>query len=260
MKTLQSIIALAALVALAACGGSTSKTAPSGTPLDPQGNWQFTFVGQNASTVFAGQLYELAPPVVTSNGLWGQDINCAGGGSLFANGEASGTNEIALTVKQVIPGYPELPFATYSVTGTIAEDQQHMSGAWSTTFTNGCTVDASGTWTALLLAPASGNWAGTASDGSTVLLNLTENIDQTSQDMGAVSGSGVISNGCFAAGSIQYTGNHLGQSLTLSGADVQGNAVSVAGTEDVLGHTYDATISITSGACAGRKLTATLTK
>lgn len=260
MKSLfRALPALAALVALTACGGNTSKTAPAGTPLDPQGNWQFTFTGANASTVFAGQLYELAPPVVTSNGLWGAGVNCAGGGSLFANGEASGTNSIALTVKQVIPGYPELPTATYSVTGTIAEDQQHMSGAWSTTFTNGCTVDASGTWTALLLAPASGTWAGTASDGSTVQLNLTENTDQTSQDMGAVSGSGIISK-CFAFGSIQYTGNHLGQSLTLSGADVQGTTVDVRGTEDTFGHTYDTTITINNGACAGQKLTATLTK
>jgi hypothetical protein len=59
MKHTLKIAVLALAAVLTACGGSHSKTMQPGAPLDPQGNWLFTFTGSSGSVQleFAGQLF-----------------------------------------------------------------------------------------------------------------------------------------------------------------------------------------------------------
>src|ERR1700688_1952640 len=98
------------------------------TPLDPQGNWLFTLNGTQQNLIFAGQLYELVSPTVTSNPMGptsddGPSCNTA----FSAAGQASGTNTINLTVTQQSTTSP----STFTLTGTIADSQAAMSGTWT---------------------------------------------------------------------------------------------------------------------------------
>lgn len=262
MKRINAILASLLVVLAVGCGGS-SKTSTGGTtpgqPLDPQGNWLFTFTGDGQTAPdlqFAGQLFELQSPVVTSNEMGSAPFGFTCGG-LTANGQASSVNVINLTATAV--DQISNP-ATFALTGTIADDQAHMSGTWTTTNTGGgCVSDGklSGTWTAQLLVAVTNNWTGTGSGSTTLTADLTENTDQTTINMGQVSGTFATSDTCFA-GQLNVTGLHLGESLTLNATDSNGTTFTLTGTVDPTGSTITGTYAVTGGPCDGQNDTFTL--
>ncbi len=184
-----SLFLMVVSVVLVGCGGKPS-TQPSGgsgsNPLDPQGNWEFNMLcsGNCGSTAqFAGQLFELNPPTVTSKPMLAFSNGC-GNFSLSVSGQASGTDSITFAVTELDTSRFHAS-ANFQFQGTIAADQNSMSGTWTSTETGGCVGSNSGTWEASLIAPFTGNYTGTSNTGGfSVSLGVTENTDQTSAQMG----------------------------------------------------------------------------
>lgn len=279
-RTVVFAVVAGLLFALVGCGGSPSSSPISkgGKPLDPQGNWLFTFNENPGTTsantvVLAGQLFELNPPVVTSNALGsllGDLQPCPG--SYLLNGQVSGTNSISLTLTGDANETTNPPNINVSLTGTIAGDQQHMSGTYSTTV-GGC-VSGSGTWTAVLLTPVTGNWSGTVSNSTanlSVTASLTENTDQTSPNMGQVTGTVALQGmPCFpSTETLNVLNNsvavsfHLGETLFIeTPADNNGISLQTAGTVDEAATTYNtvAGFQIHGGVCDGQNFNGTLTR
>jgi hypothetical protein len=275
IRTLLAAVMIIVILSLAACGGGskpiTNPTSPTqGLPLDPQGNWLFVFSGSKSLNI-AGQLYELSPPVVTSNpmGPVGNNFICAG--SFTFAGQASGTNTITMTATQInTPGV----LVKVSLTGTIADDQAHMSGTWTVSQSGDCLASTdSGTWTAQLLTAVTGNWSGTVSNGTnnlTVTAALTENVDQTSATMGQVTGTvTLLGSPCFASSdamtlppwnSTSSPGVHGGETLIIATApDSNGVHIETVGTVTPDGTTFTPlTFTIGGGACDGQSFTGPL--
>lgn len=256
-----------------ACGGgaapgssSTGGTQHSSGPLDPQGNWLFSFYAPDTSLQlrFAGELFELHPPIVTGveSGSSPFGFSCGG---MTANGQASDVSTIIMTVT------PSSKYVTpFQLTGNIAPDEKSMSGTW--TGGNGCTSVTSGNWSAQLLAPVTGSWAGTADNGLLLAASLTEDTSQTSAQMGSISGTVTVTGGgCFngpvtlasTPGSAENI--HLGEMLMLKGKDGDGvtlaapftakNSVDPSGLK-ITGLYFE----ISGGKCDGQTFTADLTK
>ena len=151
------VLVLAGLAVLAGCGGS-SKQASTGALA---GNWQFTlqkstnprtatllsgFLQQTAKTVTGA--VELTPPLSSTP-------TC--GGAFQVTGTNDGQN-VTLTVNE--------GGATVSLTGTSSASA--MGGTYSLVAA-GCGKDESGTWTATLVQPVTGNFQGIlhSTDGNT---------------------------------------------------------------------------------------------
>lgn len=264
------LVCVALVLPLTACGGHATTpptTTKPGEPLDPQGNWLFTFTS-NTTLVIAGQLLELNVPTVTSRTLAPipstTQVNLCDG-NFSMNGQASGTDSITLTAQQSTPSTFFAP-ANLTLTGTIAADQAHMSGTYTTNTANSC-VKTSGTWTASLLPAVTGTWTGTlgidnahTSDLS-VTANLTEITDQTSPNMGQVTGTFTLSGSqCFATNetvtiATANPGVHLGETFNVITATNQdGISLEVSSQVSPDGHTFTPTFGfkIHGGTCDGQ--------
>jgi hypothetical protein len=220
------MILLALLLAFTGCSNITNAVPPvpkpNSQPLDPQGNWLFVLTDSHQSTwSFGGELFELTPPTVTSNtmGIVSDPLNCKVIASV--SGEASGTNSITLNLSGRV-FTPSDPVPAYTLTGTIADDQQHMSGSFTSTQNSGCISTTSGTWTAMLIPSVNGTWATTV-NGGTMTLSMAENTDQTSTNMGQITGTLAIGAGntCAAAGTYTFDAGsaHAGEVLQLLATD-----------------------------------------
>jgi hypothetical protein len=255
-----SLIIVAALMTVA-CGSPAKSTTKTPTePLDPQGNWLFTFTGTDGTPAleFAGQLFELTEPIVTSNEMGSAPFGFGCGG-VTAAGQASGTNTINLTItEEEITGDP-----TFSLTGTIADSQAAMSGNWSAANANeACTADGAtaGTWSAQLLTAVTGTWTGSASDGAGLTAVVTENVDQTSVNMGQVTGTLTLSSSACFTGPLTVTGTHLGESLTLnSNPDPDGAVFAAHATVTPTATSATGSATITGGPCDGQTTSFSLT-
>ncbi len=258
MRKQLAVITLA-LMFLCGCGATTktASTSTPGQPLDPQGNWLFTLTGSDGTTAlqFAGDLFELTSPVVTSNempsGLLG--YTC---GALTAAGQASATNAINLTVTEAyLSNKP-----TFALTGTIAASQQSMSGTWTSQSACTATGVQVGTWTAQELAPVTDTWTGTASNSAAITATLTENTDQTSQLIGQVTGTVTLSGSCFTGPLTVPNGGHLGELLELTTSpDANGATLTVTGTVTPTATSITGTYTVAGGPCDGQTFTANLT-
>lgn len=270
MKQLLLVALLSVALILTGCGGGSKPGSPSidpvtGQPLDPQGNWLFTLTGPGGDVQlqFAGQLYELHPPVVTGMSMGSAQFGYFCGG-LTPHGEASGTSTINLTVDR-----SRIGDAPFQLTGTIAPDEKSMSGTW-TNPANGCTAAGSGNWTARLLTAVTGAWTGTADNGLLLSAALTENVDQTSPTMGRVSGSITVSGGGCADSpfvlSSDYASNiHLGEMLAVKGVNTEGVTLAAGLTPYNIVDPDAVTakgmsFTITGGKCDGQTFTTDLTR
>ena len=255
-------------LALSGCSNINSAIPanPSQKPLDPQGNWLFILTDSNQSTwSFGGELFELTSPTVTSNGFLAVNdpLNCRVSPSM--SGQASGTNSITLNVSGTV--FSSKPTPAYTLTGTIADDQQHMSGSFTSTQTDGCITTTSGTWTAMQIPAINGTWSGTASSG-TLTLSLTENTDQTSPNMGAVTGTITVSAGetCAAAGTYTLNPNvstnvHVGEVVDLGIADSNGVLLGLHMTVDpATNNSGVGGLTYTGGACDHQSANVTFSK
>lgn len=284
------VLAIPALMLMVACGGGAPGSPAAATkqskPLDPQGNWVFTFTGatnpSNPMTM-AGPLYELAPPQVTSNGLgaFGQDppkgfpaSRCFG--QYAFSGHVSGTTDVNFTLApgNIVNGGSRI---SMDLAGTIAADQEHMSGTWALTQPDVCIQpNTGGTWEAHLLTPVTGNWAGTlSSTGGDLLVTaaLTENIDQTSVTMGMVTGTiTVVGSPCFPDAktftlppwdSKLSPGVHGGVGVLFRTADSGGVSINMFGAESLDGSKVSLEafgLGVAGGTCDGTNYTGVLSR
>jgi hypothetical protein len=250
-----------ALLIIAACGGNPANKPGNGSPLDPQGNWLFTLTdSNNQAWSFAGQLFELVPPTVTGNngmGAVGPNPPCAF--SVTLNGQASGTNSINLTLSAIDTNTPP----AYALTGTIATDQQHMSGTFTATQQEGCTSTNNGTWAASQIPVITGTWTGTV-NGETLTATVTENVDQTSTIMGQLTGTLAVNGGsCLAAGTynLQTGSVHVGKSVDLLITDSNGVKLLAFLTVDPsTNNSAPGDVSYAGGSCDGQVVPVTLAK
>ena len=269
------VLALLLVVSMLGCGSKSSPvttTPPPSTskPLDPQGNWIFTITGSSETLVYAGQLYELTSPVVTSNPLGYVSGDSFCNTSFNVAGQASGTATINLTATQTATQIPLI----LSLTGTIADSQAGMSGTWTNTSSAQCMGgQTSGTWSAQTLAPVTGTWSGTLnSSGATisVSLALTEDTLQTDPDMGQVTGTVTISgSACYnvstpltiPAWTDNGTSLHAGETLLIATApDSNNSTIQSVGLVDTGATTYTiASFVVFGGPCDGQNFSGTLT-
>jgi hypothetical protein len=224
--TFLSIVLLVLTLAFTGCSNITNAVPPvpktNSQPLDPQGNWLFVLTDSHQSTwSFGGELFELTSPTVTSNnmGAVSDPLNC--NVSPILSGEASGTNSITLNLSGRVFS-PSTPVPVYTLTGTIADDQQHMSGSFTSAQNSGCISTTSGTWTAMFIPAVNGTWNSTV-NGGTITLSMTENTDQTSINMGQITGTLTIGAGntCAAAGTYTFDAGsvHVGEVVQLLATD-----------------------------------------
>lgn len=285
LKSLFGVVILAVALVVTACGGSssTSSSPVKSSPLDLQGNWHFVVTdseGVPATITFAGELFELVPPVVTSNSMLIFQPNgqpCIG--DMIVGGQASGTDSIVLTA--TLQNNPQV--SSMALTGTIASDQQHMSGAW-TSSTQTCGVinlTGPGTWSAILITPVTGTWSGTMTGQPgtktigtlSVAFILTEDTLQTSRTMGQLTGQITIAgSSCFNSSvpvilEPQSGGGgslHVGLAVILSNTvpDATGAVIQASGqTSDVTSTSLTLnSFQIIGGACDGQNFTGTFTK
>jgi len=171
-------------------GGGTNNGGTAQSQLNPQGNWLFRLIyGSNSSRSFTGQLFELYPPAVTApSGLRPIGAACTSGYVddnlyLLTPSQVTGTADVTFNFQQQT-GLVQA--ATYTLTGTIATDQLHMSGIY--TGSSPCESATSGTWTAQVIPSVTGNWAGSGG-GMSAVFNITENADKTSPNLGQLSGT-----------------------------------------------------------------------
>lgn len=277
--TFLSMILLALTLAFAGCGGSpqTQPGTKQSQPLDPQGNWLFTITDNrgDAPLVLGGELFELNPPTVTSNPIaTPADLPVQCFGSFTMSGQASGTDSISLTAQQNGVNIP----ISIALTGTIAADQAHMSGSFATNTSSGC-FTGTGTWSAQLLAPVTGNWTGTVSNANTnltITASLTEDTSQTSITMGHVTGTvTLLGSPCFpSADTFNVTGPatpavHVATDFVIFGSSPDANGVTITAfgivDQDATTLTLQPTVQpeppnlqIHGGVCDGQSFTGTL--
>lgn len=266
MKTLKLTIILAVLAIAAGCG-TPSKTGGNnpGAPLDPQGNWLFTLTdSSNASWSFAGQLYELAPPTVTApNGLSAFGACNAGTGgnsNLVLSSPAQVTGVADITFNFVSDPTASSP-ASYTLTGTIATDEQHITGTYSGNSPCGV-VTPTGTWTAQLIPAVTGTWSGTA-EGVTVSASVTENVDQTSANMGQLTGTlSIAGSPCMLDGTYTLANSlHVSETVLVGATDANGTALTGVFTVDPASPSAaTGNVFYAGGPCDGQGFTFSLAK
>jgi hypothetical protein len=283
MKHRIAALVVCVLIFTFGCGGG-SAPGPNPPPkqLDPNGNWEFVLSSTQTADTFTwgADLYELNPPNMTSNsfpGWYGANGFLAAPSTvnLGFTGAVSGTATVTFN-STVDSG----PGSGLVLTGTIATDQQHMSGTWSQPVANMNDLGASGSWTAQLLTPVTGTWTGTLtpSDNSAnaaVTLTLTEDTSQTA-GLGSVTGTIATSTATCAGSTASFNvsstnGQHQGQWLQLySDALANGtiarlnstpDGVNTAGTTIALMPNWPS-FTLTGGPCgsSGVSYTGTLTK
>lgn len=293
----RAVTFLGLVLLLTACGGgpagSPNLALKNGGPLDPQGNWKFTLTNTTTNNTFtwAGALFEVSPPTVTSTG--GTATSFAGNCFLCVvmqiNGTVSGTNSITLDAQQVgvVAGQGSPVPQHFTLTGTIADDQQHMSGTWSQPA--GVTIPAlgiaGGPWSAQLLGPVTGTYTGTLTEvnrfgnpiasPATIAVSaaLTEDTSQTDSQMGLVSGTINLTGGCTASvnlpgGPSAALASHEGFVFVFGSTADPGNGTtlflnSVGALSDdgkTLTLQAPALLQLTAGPCSGQYFAGTLTR
>jgi hypothetical protein len=237
IKTIFAVSAVLLALALAGCGGGTSGggIALTGTPLS--GNWQVNLLQLqpgpatplSVSGFFLQSEDSLAGTVSTPPST--QNGDCAGPGSL--TGTVNGQN----VVFSINEGGTALNF-----NGTVASNNQSMSGNYSG-LGGGCfAAPTSGTWSALLVPPLSGNFTGTLSNSTymqaflgqsvvppiAVSGNITQgtNVGQSSATLsGTINAAGYP---CFSTARV--TGTISGQNVILSVFAYNGEQIGSIGT------------------------------
>jgi hypothetical protein len=169
-------------------------------------------------------------------------------------GSVSGTDSISLTVTQVNAPFGHVADGVYLLTGTIAADQQSMSGTWTSTNTGGCFTDTNGAWTASLIPPLSGTYTGTNNMGLSVSTTVTENTDQTSATMGFLTGSISVTNtSCMLPDTLNLVNPsvHVYNDVLLTSApDANGVSVLMNGHGDSGG--FSGPLTFHGGVCDGQ--------
>jgi hypothetical protein len=219
LKLVQRRIALVLILPFlaTACGGG-GNSAASSSSATLSGNWQMTLKKTNTKLTRTQSGFLVQNKNVVTGGVIFTDIPCSGVGTVA--GSVSGTN-VAFTV-----GVTGL---TINLSGALGSDQASMSGDY-TMLASGCQAPSlntqeTGTWTANLVKPLSGNFSGTIKSSKLGILQITGQVSQ-GQNTGAseapLTGSLSVKGYCFANASIAGV---------VSGTAVVINLVSASGVE-----------------------------
>jgi hypothetical protein len=203
---------------LTSCGSSNSKSDPA-TAGPLAGNWQMS-LQPSESTLNprsqAGFLQQNGNAVTGS--LLLTDVPCSGIGNV--TGTISGA-DVALVISPT--------GLMVNLNGTLASSSNSMSGDY-TILSTGCsaanTAPQTGTWTANLVPPFSGNFTGTFVDGSGITYPVSGQLTQGSNSGSStapITGTLSITGYCFSSANI--TGLVGGTSVVLNLVDPSGNQI-----------------------------------
>jgi len=209
------VFLLALLLLLIGCGGGSSANSSSGTL---SGNWQMT-LQKTGTTKFAK----------TQSGSLVQNNGVISGSVILTDTPCSGVGNVSGTVTGTAVSMVVSPTGVVvNQTGTVSSDQSSMSGNY-TILSTGCsgsqTAPQSGTWTANLVKPLTGNFQGTFTSNKAGALPVTGQVSQgpnTGSSNTALTGNLSITGYCFSAANI---------SGVISGTAVVMNLVDSSGVE-----------------------------
>ena len=230
---------LGLLLLATACGGGSSSTSSSSGSI--AGNWQMTLQKSNTKLKRTQSGFLLQNKDTVTGGVIFTDFPCSRVGSV--TGSLTGT-DIGFSVS--------LTGLTVNLTGTLGSDQASMSGDY-TILATGCegvltNTQETGSWTASLVKPLSGNFQGTfkstrlgtsypvtgqVSQGpNTGISNapLTGNLSVTGYCFTGAKISGVVSGTAVVMNLLNSDGTQVGELTGTSALD----GSSVTGTYQVL--------------------------
>jgi hypothetical protein len=228
------VCAIVCTILMSACGSSSSDPPAASGPLS--GNWQMTF--QPTSKSFTP----------TQSGFLLEDLGTNGatitGTMMFSVGECSGVGSVTGTADAANISIQESPAGlNVQLTGTMTSSPTAMNGNY-TILSDGCagpySAPQSGTWTAALVPPLSGNLSGTFTAKKGAIHTMAGQISQgTNTGISSASLSGTITTTdyCFFS-SASLVGS-------ISGTAVALNIVSSTGTQlgQIVGTTDGTTVT-----------------
>jgi hypothetical protein len=151
VRILSATVLTCVLALLSSCGGGSTADPPTGAL---SGNWQLTLVQSGTKQPIQFSLSGFLQQ--SSNSLTGSFVlpgTCAGAGPV--TGTVNGQS-INLSVDQ--------SGSTLELTGNTSSDNRSMAGAY-TDLAGGCSkTPSTGTWSAILIPPLTGNFTGTLSN------------------------------------------------------------------------------------------------
>jgi hypothetical protein len=208
MRALSPVFLLCTIV-LTACGGSTTSTSPL------SGNWQFALTNPATGAVkLESGFFLQSGSLLNGNVLLTGSTVCAGVGS--AQGTVTGPN-VSIAVSQV--------GQTINLNGMTEGSGSAMSGNYSI-IGSACGTTQVGTWTANQVAPLTGNFQATFTQGGggTVVIHFTGAITQGPNSGGSTTTlNGTMTSTdspCFTDASI--TGQISGSAVLFNLADSEG--------------------------------------
>jgi hypothetical protein len=231
---------LALPLLLNGCGGGSSNSNSSPSLGSISGNWQMSLQKSNSTLqpkTQSGFLVQNGGNVAGS--VLFTDIPCSGIGGV--TGTVSGT-DVSLVVDPV--------GVEVNLSGTVGSGQTAMSGNY-TILSTGCsgteTAPQTGTWTASLVSPFSGNIQGTfASTPHSTTYAITGSVKQgsnTGVSTAPLTGTMNATGYCFAAANI--TGSIGGTAVVIDLADTDGVEVGqIIGTSSLDGTSFTGTYQI----------------
>jgi hypothetical protein len=200
---------------LTSCGDSSKSTDPSSNSIS--GNWEMSLQKGNST---------LAPK--TQSGFLTQNGNAIAGSLLLTDTPCTAIGSVngALSGSNVTLNFAPTGL-TVSLTGTVGAGQSSMSGNY-TILANGCsgseTAPQSGTWTANLVTPLSGNLQGTLNSSTRgASFPITGTISQgsnTGSSTASLTGTLAATGYCFT--SINTVGTISGTGVALNLVDADG--------------------------------------
>jgi hypothetical protein len=236
------IVLVALLFVLISCSSTSSKTDPAAANGVLTGNWQMSLQPSNSKlkpNPQSGFLLQTADAVTGSVNV--TDAPCSGIADV--NGTVTGT-AVSLSMN---PSGIEI-----SLTGTLGSGNTSMSGDF-TILSTGCsgteTAPQTGTWTADMVSPVTGNIAGTFTSNHTGLAysvsGQTTQGPNTGVSNAALSGNLSVTGYCFASATIN--GVVSGTSVVMNMIAADGSQIGqVNATTSLDGTTLTGTYNILS--------------
>ena len=254
MRVLASVSLLILVCTLISCGGSSAAPQNSG-PLT--GNWQLNLV-QNFPTPQT-TLSAAGFLVQSTNGLTGS-VQGPAVVSSNGSGECGGVGPLTGTISGQSVTFSLNPGATvFNFTGVISTDNQSMSGSYQALGGACFGNPTSGTWTASLVPPLTGNFTGTltGSNYMSVLTGVTPpapiNVSGSlTQSSNAGASNATLTGTITAVGypcftTAYLTGTINGQNVYLNVFDYSGVQIGTLGVAGVVGSFLGTPAVVTSG-------------
>lgn len=264
MPTHRSLIALSTLALMLSLAGCADDGVVYDTPQNPvSGNWQVSVAGSVPLPRISGSLTDSSTNLGSSplTGIFH---------ATAATGCAKTTDLISVTGTTDSKGITTLtgPIAggTLTVTGTLAADGRSLSNATANISGGQCAFATAAQATVQNYSSVTGSYAGTFSDASGPVMNvtasLTQSVDGDTNGNFTLSGTGSFgTNPCFISPVPVVNSQVTGGTFVLTYTDnTKGNSVTATGTFSPDGTTLTVTNWSLTGPCGADTGTGMLTK